>query len=104
MTGPTVDHGFTSLGTTDAFFLAVFCAFAHRWRLDMLRTFIALACGLAIAFASTLFSPSGIPVLPFLAVVFVIAHAGRFWQDVFSAREAHSRQSPQPAVRGAGVT
>ncbi|MBC7644814.1 MAG: hypothetical protein H7123_06790 [Thermoleophilia bacterium] len=107
MTGPSINHSFTNLGTTDAFFLAVFCAFAYRWRLDMLRTVAALAVGLTVAFASTLFSPTGIPVLPFLAFVFVAVHAGRFYQDLVGVKQitaARAVKSAQPAPRGAGMT
>jgi hypothetical protein len=75
------------LGFSDAFFVALFAAWA--WRLGLRRgaTVAGLLLGLLGALALTVATGRGIPALPFVAAGYLLPNLDRLW--VLLARPAH---------------
>lgn len=65
------------IGLTDFLFFAVFFQAAIRYRLGALRNAILLASAFIIAVISAIYTATGLPVLPFMAVLFVIGNFRR---------------------------
>ncbi|GAB4270962.1 MAG: hypothetical protein Kow0029_08250 [Candidatus Rifleibacteriota bacterium] len=63
------------IGLTDFLFFAIFFQAAIRYNLGALKNAILLAASFVIAIISALFTATGLPVLPFMAALFV---AGNF--------------------------
>lgn len=65
------------IGLTDFLFFALFFQAARRFELGMLKNTVLLLLSFFIAVAAAIFMATGLPVLPFMAVLFV---AGNFSQ------------------------
>lgn len=65
------------IGLTDFLFFAIFFQAAVRYKLGTLKNALLLGLSFLIAIISALYSATGLPVLPFMAVLFV---AGNFSQ------------------------
>lgn len=63
------------IGLTDFLFFAIFFQAAIRYNLGALKNAVLLAASFFIAIISAIYSSTGLPVLPFMAVLFV---AGNF--------------------------
>ena len=63
------------LGSVDLVFAAIFMSVAHLWRLSVARTIIALWLSMSVAVVVPQVTSIGTPMLPFMAVAFLIAHA-----------------------------
>ena len=63
------------IGLTDFLFFAIFFQAAVRYQLGALRNAVLLAAAFIIAVISALYSSTGLPVLPFMAFLFI---AGNF--------------------------
>lgn len=62
------------IGLTDFLFFAIFFQAAIRYNLGALKNSILLASSFIIAIVSALFTSTGLPVLPFMAVLFVVGN------------------------------
>lgn len=65
------------IGLTDFLFFALFFQAARRFELGMAKNLILLLTSFFIAVAAAIFTSTGLPVLPFMAILFV---AGNFNQ------------------------
>ena len=62
------------VGAGDFIFLALYFAGARRFGLNERKTFVAMSAAFALGFLSLLFSPRGIPALPFMATMLLLVH------------------------------
>jgi hypothetical protein len=83
--GPPLDGPLYVIGTTDLVFSVVFLGVAHMWRLPLLRTLVALVAGVAVGFAIASWYGIGIPMLPFLALAFIVVHGRLLLTEVRDA-------------------
>lgn len=65
------------IGLTDFLFFAIFFQAAVRYQLGALRNALLLASAFVIAVVSALYTATGLPVLPFMAVLFVVGNFSR---------------------------
>ncbi|MEW6709776.1 MAG: hypothetical protein AB1403_08155 [Candidatus Riflebacteria bacterium] len=65
------------IGLTDFLFFAIFFQAAVRYQLGTIRNALLLASSFIIAVVSALFTGAGLPVLPFMAVFFIIGNFSR---------------------------
>jgi hypothetical protein len=63
------------VGIGDFLFLSLYFAGARRFGLDERKTFWAMAVAFALGYISLLWSPQGIPALPFMAALLLLVHA-----------------------------
>ena len=62
------------VGAGDFIFLALYFAGTRRFGLNDRKTFVAMSAAFALGFLSLLFSPRGIPALPFMAIMLLLVH------------------------------
>jgi len=65
---------FPMIGGGDFIFLALYFYGARKFGLDDRKTLAAMMAAFAVGFLSTLFSPQGIPALPFMSVALLLVH------------------------------
>jgi hypothetical protein len=62
------------VGAGDFIFLALYFYGARKFGLDDRRTLLAMLAAFVVGFLSTLFSPQGIPALPFMSAALLLVH------------------------------
>lgn len=65
------------IGLTDFLFFAIFFQAAVRYQLGALRNALLLGSAFIIAVISALYTATGLPVLPFMAIFFVVGNFSR---------------------------
>jgi nitric oxide reductase large subunit len=65
------------IGLTDFLFFAIFFQAAVRYELGALRNAFLLGSAFIIAVISALYTATGLPVLPFMAIFFVVGNFSR---------------------------
>jgi hypothetical protein len=65
---------FPMIGAGDFIFLALYFYGARKFGLDDRKTLAAMMSAFAVGFLSTLFSPQGIPALPFMSAALLLVH------------------------------
>ncbi len=85
--------GSARLGLPDILFFSVFLGASVRWNLRPAWTWLAMSAGLGITIAlTTVWSTSGLPALPAIALGFLLPNADLIWKQLAEARAA--RASP----------
>jgi hypothetical protein len=62
------------VGAGDFIFLSLYFVGARRFELSERKTLVAMIVAFGLGFLSLLFSPSGIPALPFMAALLLLVH------------------------------
>jgi hypothetical protein len=65
---------FPMVGAGDFIFLTLYFYGARKFGLDDRKTFAAMIVAFAVGFLSLLFSPTGIPALPFMSLALLLVH------------------------------
>ena len=76
------------LGFSDAFFLALFAAWALHFGLRRAATIVGLLLGLLAALGLSVALDAAIPALPFVAAGFLLPNADRLWALLASGGRA----------------
>jgi hypothetical protein len=83
------EHSAAQLGVPDLLFFALFLGAAHRFRLRVALTWLALVVFLGLTIASTVwFDLSGLPALPGIALGFLLPNVDLLWRA--------TRRAPEP--------
>lgn len=89
------------LGSVDLVFAAIFMSVAHLWRLNVARTAVALWISMSVAVVVPQVTQIGTPVLPFMAVAFLLVHARPL---IRSVRLGTTGADQSPDANGAPVS
>lgn len=91
------------IGTADLIFLVVFISFVHYWRLGVPRTAIAMMAALIGSMVFSSLVEDGVPVLPFMAISFLVANFDALREDVSDLLRGDTADAPERAPTKAGV-
>jgi hypothetical protein len=82
------------LGLPDILFFSVFLGASVRWNLRPAWTWFAMTAGLGITIAlTTVWSTSGLPALPAIALGFLLPNADLIWRQLAENRAARANAS-----------